>query len=137
MMKKWLTWRQSFGHKNKEKSFKSNTVCYHCWSPRYKVSALSTKCGVYHPKGLIAASLYQIIITLIIIITILHFARQFSFLLDNKNKIIWNSQKTWKICKFWFACSKNLQGLLVYLVSYFANSIRRKFSTNGGISSLT
>ena len=61
---------------------KNNTVCYQCWSPRYIVSVLSTKCGGCHPKGLIVASLYKIKI----VITILLFTRQFSFLLDkNKN----------------------------------------------------
>ena len=68
---------------------------------------------------------------------------QFSFLLDKKKKstefLFYPTssphKKTWKICKFSFACGKNLEGLMVYLVSYFANSIRRKLSTNGGISS--
>ena len=43
------------------------------WSPRYRVSVLSTKCGVCHPKGIILASLYKImiIITIIIIIIII------------------------------------------------------------------
>ena len=64
-----------------------NTVCYQCWSPRYRVSVLSTKCGGCHPKGLIVASLYKIIIiiiTIITIITILLFTRKFLFLLDKK-----------------------------------------------------
>ena len=107
---------------------KTNTVCYQCWSPRYIVSVSCTKCGGCHPKGLIVASLCKI---KIIMITILLFTRKFSFLLD-KNK---NHMKL--TCKFWFVCRKNLKGLLAYLISYFANSIRRKFSTNGGISSLT
>ena len=111
---------------------KTNNVCYQCWSPRYIVSVLSTKCGGCHPKGLIVASLYKIKI----MITTLLFTRQFSLLLD-KEKITWISQKTWKICKIWFACRKNLKGLLAYLISYFGNSIRRTSSTNGGISSLT
>ena len=102
--------------------------------PRHRVSVLSTKCGGYLSKRLIIASLYKI--KMILIITILLFTRQFSILLDKK-KINWNSQNTWKICKFLFSGWKRLEGLLAYLVSYFANSMWRKFSVNGGISSLT
>ena len=113
---------------------KTNNVCYQCWSPRYIVSVLSTKFGGCHPKGLIVASLYKIKKIMIIVLL---FTRQFSFLAGKKKTINWNSQKTWKICKFWFTCRKNLKELLAYLVSHFANSIRRKFSMTGGISSLT
>ena len=131
---KKLTGMKTYRWTQKQRKKKTNTVSGQCWSPIYRVSLLSTNCGGCHPKGLIVASLYKI--KIIITIIILLFTRQFSFLLDKK-KINWNSQKTWKICKFWFACRKNLKGLLAYLISYFANSIRRKFSTNGGISSLT
>ena len=41
------------------------------WSPRYRVSVLSTKCGVCHPKGIILASLYKIMIIITIIIIII------------------------------------------------------------------
>ena len=41
------------------------------WSPRYRVSILSTKCRGCHPKGLIVASLYKIIIIIIIMIMII------------------------------------------------------------------
>ena len=68
--------------KTNKKSSKTNRVCCQCWYSRYRVSVLSTKCGVYHPKGLIVASLNKITI---IIIT-LFFTRQFSFLLDKKKK---------------------------------------------------
>ena len=82
----------------------------HCllsfWSPRYRVSVLSTKYGGCHPNGLIVASLHKINIIIIIIIILL-VTRQFSLLLD-KTKFNWNSQKTWKICKFCFAHRKNL-----------------------------
>ena len=48
--------------------------------PRYRVSVLSTKCGGCHPKRLSVASLYEIIIIIIILL----FTRQLSFLLDKK-----------------------------------------------------
>ena len=37
-----------------------NQHCCQCWSPRYRVSLLYTKCGRCHPKGLIVASSYKI-----------------------------------------------------------------------------
>ena len=37
----------------------SNTVCWQCWSPRYKVSVL-LPCGGYHSEGLIVASLIKL-----------------------------------------------------------------------------
>ena len=37
-----------------------NQHCCQCWSPRYRVSVLSTKCGGCLPKGLIVASSYKI-----------------------------------------------------------------------------
>ena len=61
----------------KKKNLQKNKQCL---SPRYIVSVLSTKCGGSHPKGLIVASLYKIRI----MIAILLFTRQFSFLLDKK-----------------------------------------------------
>ena len=97
----------------------------------YLYYPLNVEC---HLKGFTVASLYKI---KIIIMAILLLTRQFSFLLDIRKKIDWNSPKTWKICKCWFACRKNIKGLLLYRVSYFANSIWRKFSANGDISSLT
>ena len=45
--------RQTDGHK-KEKNLK-NQHCCQCWSPRYWVSVLYSRCGGYHPKGLIVA----------------------------------------------------------------------------------
>ena len=76
---------------------KTNTVCYQCWSPRYIVSVLSTKCGGCHPKRLIVASLYKI---KIIMITTLLFTRQFSFLLDKKKNYM-------KLTKNLGHCKKN------------------------------
>ena len=52
----------------KWKSKKTNIVCCQCWSPRYRASVLSTKCGGCHPKGLIVASSYKIKQRIIIII---------------------------------------------------------------------
>ena len=66
---------------------------------------------------------------------------QFSFLLDKKKESTEflfyptssSHKKPGKCVNF--AGRKNLEGLMAYLASYFANSIRRKLSTNGGISS--
>ena len=44
----------------KQKKIFKNQHCCQCWSPRYRVSVLSTKCGGCHPKGLIVASSYKI-----------------------------------------------------------------------------
>ena len=65
----------------KQRSSKKPTMSViNAGPPRYIVSALSTKCGGCRPKGLIVASLYKIKI----MIAILLFTRQFSFLLDKK-----------------------------------------------------
>ena len=65
-----------------KKNIKKPTLSLVNAGPPDRVSVLSTKCGGCHPKGLIVASLYKIKI----MITILLFTRQFSFLLDkNKN----------------------------------------------------
>ena len=61
-----------------------NQHCCQCWSPRYRVSVLSTKCGGCHPKGLIVASSYKI--KIIITILTLMCQCQFSFLVDKKKK---------------------------------------------------
>ena len=65
-----------------------------------------------HPKGLIVASLYQIIITLIIIIiiTILHFARQFLFLLDQKKQSSETHKKPGKYVHFDLLAAKIFKG---------------------------
>ena len=55
--------------KTKKESYKTNTVCCQSWSPRYRVSALCTKCGGSDPKELIVASSHKI--KQVIIITIL------------------------------------------------------------------
>ena len=72
--------------KTKKISEKNNTVCCQCWSPRYRVSALSTKCGGCDPKELIVASSHKIKQIIIITILTLICQSQFSFLL-NKKKI--------------------------------------------------
>ena len=67
-----------------------------------------------HPKGLIVASLCQIIITLIIIIiiiiTILHFARQFLFLLDQKKQSSETHKKPGKYVNFDLLAAKIFKG---------------------------
>ena len=40
----------------KSKNLKNQHCCCQCWAPKYRVSVLSTRCGGYHPKGLIVAS---------------------------------------------------------------------------------
>ena len=55
--------------KTKKKSLKTYTFMCQCSSPRYRVSALSTKCRRCDPKELIVAGSHQI--KQIIIITIL------------------------------------------------------------------
>ena len=58
--------------KTKEKSDKTNTVFYQCWSPRYRISALSAKCGGCNPKELIVASSHKIKqVTIITILTLI------------------------------------------------------------------
>ena len=69
----------------KSKNLKKQTVFCQCWSPRYRVSVLSIRCGECHPKGLIVASSYEIKETKIIIIitrisTNITFIWQFQFL---------------------------------------------------------
>ena len=72
--------------KQRENLRKPNTVCCQCWSPRYRLTLLSTKCGVCHLKGLIIASSHKINqITIITILTLIC-ESQFSFLLDKKKK---------------------------------------------------
>ena len=66
------------------KILKNNTVCSQCWTPRYRVSVLSTKFRGCHPKGLIFGSLYKIKITMIK--TMRLFTRKFSLLIDKKQK---------------------------------------------------
>ena len=46
----------------KKKQNLKHQHCCQCCSPRYWVSVLSTRCGDCHPKGLIVASEYKIII---------------------------------------------------------------------------
>ena len=58
-MKKLTEMKTSRWTQEQKKIFK-NQHCCQCWSPRYRVSVLSTKCGGYHPKGLIVASSYKI-----------------------------------------------------------------------------
>ena len=87
------------------------------WSPRYRVSVLSTKSGVCHPKGIILASLYKIIIIILIIIiiiiittTILIFTTQFSFLLDKKKKSTETHKNPGKFISFDPLAEKILKG---------------------------
>ena len=54
------------------------SVCQ-CWSPRYRVSVLSTRCEGCHPKGLIVTSSYKIKQT-ITIITITRISTNKTFL---------------------------------------------------------
>ena len=123
-----------------EKIFK-NQHCCQCWSPRYRVSVLSTKCGGCHPKGLIVASSYKIKknhinINFNVPVPILLFMRQ-----EKKNQLnfyfipLVPLTKNLENIKFSFVCRTNLEGLMAYVVSYFGNSIQRKLSMNGGISS--
>ena len=55
--------------KQRQNLKKPITVCCQFWSPRYRLSVLSTKCGAHYPKVLIVASSQKI--KQIIIITIL------------------------------------------------------------------
>ena len=73
-----MYYKQAHGHRltgtqanlrtQKSKNLKKpNNICCQCWSPRYRVSVFSTRCGGCHPKGLIVASSYKIKQTIIII----------------------------------------------------------------------
>ena len=55
--------------KKRQNLRKPNTVCCQCWYPRYRLTVLSTKCGVSHPTKPIVASSKKT--NQIIIITIL------------------------------------------------------------------
>ena len=50
----WMTQANSW-HKKEKKSKKQQHYCQ-CWSQRYWVSVLSTRCGGCYPKGFIVAS---------------------------------------------------------------------------------
>ena len=59
------TWdcKQMYRHRLTEKQMDTKKKenlnyqhCCQCWSPRYWISVLSTRCGGYHPKGFIVAS---------------------------------------------------------------------------------
>ena len=58
-----LTDTQTNRWKQKPKKIQN---CCQCWSTRYLVSVLSTRCGWRHPKGLIVASYCKIKIIIII-----------------------------------------------------------------------
>ena len=59
------TYEKTDGNEDKQMDTKTKKIfknqdCCQCWSPRYRISVLSTNCGGCHPKGVIVASSYKI-----------------------------------------------------------------------------